>query len=266
MATGRPLISQTLPEPQDLFLANDVDLAAFMTAAVSTLREQDTELYQLLGSEHHRQNHVLWLVASSYMSDPSILAAGAMAIGNVTTDGYPGRRYLPGCEYADRIETLAIERAKAIFHARHANVQPHSCTSANQAIIFRFLKPGDTFLGMDLKAGGHLTHDSRASVLGHCYHPAGYGVDHDGWIDYDAVRATAHQVRPRLIIAGASAYSRLVDYARFRRNRRRGRRLSAGRPRTSPDWLRPGSCRARSTRRTSRPRAPTSSCAAPRVA
>lgn len=194
----------------------DVDLAAFAHHAVQALHEEDGELYELLRREHRRQNEVLWLVASSYMSDPSILATGAMALGNVTTDGYPGSRYLPGCELADRIETLAIERAKLLFHAQHANVQPHSCTSANQAIIFRFLQPGDAYLGMDLKAGGHLTHGSRASVLARCFRPATYGVDEDGWIDYEAVRRLAREIKPRLIIAGASAYSRRVDYGAFR--------------------------------------------------
>ena len=193
-----------------------MSLERFVQSSVKSLHDQDYQLYQLLQSEHQRQNEVLWLVASSYMSDSSVLATGAMSIGNVTTDGYPGKRYLPGCEFADKIEQLAIERAKVVFQAQHANVQPHSGTSANQSIIFQFLEAGDTFMGMNLKAGGHLTHGSKTSVLGKFLHSVTYGVNQEGWIDYDEIRKVALQTKPKLIIAGASAYSRAIDYKKFR--------------------------------------------------
>jgi glycine hydroxymethyltransferase len=193
-----------------------VDLERFARQSVHALQHQDPALYQLLEREHQRQQDVLWLVASSSISEPSVLSCGAMTIGNVTTDGYPGRRYLPGCELADAIEVLAIERAKSLFRAVHANVQPNSGTAANQSILFKFLRAGDPFMGMDLKAGGHLTHGSKASLLGNYFKPISYGVDSDGWIDYDAVRTIAQQARPKLIIAGASAYSRAIDYKQFR--------------------------------------------------
>ena len=193
-----------------------MNIENFLHQGTEKLKESDPTLFDLLQLEHQRQNDSLWLVASASMSTPSILASSAMSIGNITTDGYPGSRYLPGCEFADRIEELAIDRAKNIFHAEHANLQPHSGTSANQSLLFRLLKQGETFMGMDLKAGGHLTHGAKASILGTYFNSQTYGVNEQGWIDYDLVRDLAKKVRPRLIIAGASAYPRLIDYKLFR--------------------------------------------------
>lgn len=191
-------------------------LALLANAGLDELQREDPELRRLLGRELQRQQETLMLVAASSSASPSVLVCEGMSVGNVTTEGYPGARYHAGCGEVDSIEELAMARAREAFGARYANVQPHSGSSANQAVLFALLRPGDTLLGMDLDAGGHLTHGSTASISGNYFQAAGYGVDADGRLDYDAIAELAHRHRPKLIVCGASAYPRQIDFARFR--------------------------------------------------
>lgn len=191
-------------------------LAETARRGAERLRADDPALFALLAREQQRQAETLTMVAASSTADPSVLACAGSAAANTTTEGYPGARFHAGCQVVDEIERLAVERARAAFGARYANVQPHSGTSANQAVMFALLQPGDTILGMELDAGGHLSHGSRPSVSGRYFHALGYGVDGDGRIDYEQARALALAHRPRLIVCGASAYPRTVDFARFR--------------------------------------------------
>jgi glycine hydroxymethyltransferase len=180
------------------------------------LKANDPRLFELLCREYDRQNEVLTMVAASSLADPSVLACAGSATVNVTTEGYPGARFHAGCEVVDEIERMAVERAKACFGARYANVQPHSGTSANAIVMFSLLQAGDKILGLDLDAGGHLTHGSKASISGQYFEAIAYGLTDEGWIDYDAARALALEHRPKLVICGASSYSRKIDFARFR--------------------------------------------------
>lgn len=181
------------------------------------LREGDPALYDLLVREHRRQGETLSLIAAAGVADLSVLACQSSLASNVTTEGYPGDRFHAGCEVVDEIERLAVARAKSLFGASYANVQPHSGTSANQAVLLSLLQPGDTLLGMGLDSGGHLTHGSRASITGRYFKAYGYGLDDSGFLDYEQARELAIRHRPRLIICGASAYPRTLDFERFRR-------------------------------------------------
>lgn len=183
----------------------------------ATLYQQDQPLHDLLEREAHRQKSVLMMVASSSAADPSVLLCQGSSASNVSTEGYPGARYHAGCEIVDEIERLAIERAKRAFAANYANVQPHSGTSANQIVMFSLLEPGDTILGLELKSGGHLSHGAAAATSGKYFNAIRYGLDRDGFIDYEQVAQLAHQHRPKLIICGASAYPRAIDFRKFRR-------------------------------------------------
>jgi len=180
------------------------------------LFEEDPTLYELLERETQRQANVLTLVASSSLADPSVLACAGMATTNVSTEGYPGARYHAGCEVVDEIERLAVERAKQAFGAKYANVQPHSGTTANQIVMFSLLKPGDTILGLELTSGGHLSHGSKAAASGNYFNAVSYGLNRDGFIDYEQVAQVAQEAKPKLIICGASAYPRIIDFKRFR--------------------------------------------------
>lgn len=191
-------------------------LTEMACTGIDLLRRDDPQLYQLLELENQRQNEVLAMVAASSVADPSVLACNGSATVNVTTEGYPGARFHAGCVHIDEIERLAISRAKAAFHAQYANVQPHSGSSANAVVIFSLLKAGETILGLDLDSGGHLTHGSKASVSGQYFNAVGYGLTAQGLIDYDQVHTLARQHRPKLIICGASAYPRVIDFKRFR--------------------------------------------------
>jgi glycine hydroxymethyltransferase len=191
-------------------------LAEFSLRGLEILHDEDHALYELLEREHHRQANTLVMVAAASVADPSVLACEGMVTANVTTEGYPGARFHAGCTVVDAIERLAVERARAAFGARYANVQPHSGSSANQLVMFSVLKPGDTLMGLDLDCGGHLTHGSKASVSGQYFHSVGYGLDAAGYIDYAQVRHLALQHHPRLIVCGASSYPRLIDFGRFR--------------------------------------------------
>lgn len=192
-------------------------LEALARIGYARLADQDPALYGLLEREHQRQNETLAMVAASSIADPSVLVCSASAAMNLTTEGYPGARFHGGCSVVDEIETLAVERAKALFGARYANVQPHSGTSANSVVLFSLLNAGDTILGLSLDCGGHLTHGSQASISGQYFDAIGYGVTADGRIDYEGARALALEHRPKLIVCGASSYTRIVDFARFRR-------------------------------------------------
>ncbi len=181
------------------------------------LAEVDPEIAAAIADERRRQASGLELIASENFVSQAVLEATGCVMTNKYAEGYPGKRYYGGCEVVDVAERLAIERAKALFGAEHVNVQPHSGTSANMAVYFAMLKPGDKLMGMDLSSGGHLTHGHRLSYSGRDFQVVSYGVDRDSErIDYDEVERLARHERPRLIVCGASAYSRVIDFARFR--------------------------------------------------
>ncbi len=191
-------------------------LIRYTQAGLDTLRTEDPVLFGLLSREAQRQREVLMLVAASSVADPSVLTAEGMPTGNVTAEGYPGKRYHAGCEVVDELEQLAIRRARTAFRAQYANVQPHSGSSANQIVMYALLRPGDTILGMDLDAGGHLTHGAKPSASSKFFKAVRYGLNSNGRIDYAQVDRLAQAHRPKLIICGASAYTRIIDFSRFR--------------------------------------------------
>ncbi len=177
----------------------------------------DREIFELIKRERERQFHCISLIASENVVSDEVRAAVGSELTNKYAEGYPGKRYYGGCEIHDQIETIAINRAKQLFGAEHANVQPHSGSNANMAALFALAKHGDTILAMDLNHGGHLTHGSKVNFSGKWFTIVGYGVERESnRIDYDAVRALAQTHKPALIIAGASAYPRIIDFARFR--------------------------------------------------
>ena len=181
------------------------------------IRQQDRQVYDSMMRELERQRDHIELIASENFVSPAVMQAMGSHLTNKYAEGYPAARYYGGCQYVDEIERLAIDRAKQLFDAEHANVQPHSGSQANVAVYLALLKPGDTILGMDLSHGGHLTHGSKASISGKYFNACFYGVDKETErIDYDAVQRRAEECRPKLIIAGASAYSRVIDFARMR--------------------------------------------------
>jgi glycine hydroxymethyltransferase len=183
----------------------------------SALQDVDRDVFLAIQSELGRQQREIELIASENIVSRAVLAAQGSVLTNKYAEGYPGRRYYGGCEHVDDIEILAIERAKALFGCAYANVQPHSGSQANQAVFFALLEPGDSFLGMDLSAGGHLTHGAAANQSGKWFKPHAYTVrQDDGLIDYEQTQRVAEEVRPKLIIAGGSAYSRQIDFQRFR--------------------------------------------------
>ena len=177
----------------------------------------DPEIYELIGKETKRQQERVELIASENFVSKAVMAAMGSTLTNKYAEGYPGKRYYGGCEFVDEVETLAIERAKKLFHAEYVNVQPHSGSQANFGVYFAFLDPGDKILGMSLSAGGHLTHGSQVNVSGKYFTALAYGVREDtGCIDYDEVRRIALEEKPKMIVAGASAYSRIIDFKKFR--------------------------------------------------
>ena len=182
-----------------------------------TIAQDDPEVWAAISAEHKRQEDHIELIASENYASPAVLAAQGSQLTNKYAEGYPGRRYYGGCEHVDVAEQIAIDRAKKLFHADFANVQPHSGATANQAVFFAALKPGDTVLGMSLPHGGHLTHGSPVNISGKWFHVVAYGLDPETeLIDYAAAEALAHKHKPKLVIAGASAYSRVIDWKRFR--------------------------------------------------
>ena len=181
------------------------------------VKAQDPELYGAMMRELGRQRDHIELIASENFVSPAVMEAMGSHLTNKYAEGYPGARYYGGCQYVDEVETLAIERAKKLFGAEHANVQPHSGSQANVAVYLALLKPGDTILGMDLSHGGHLTHGSKASISGKHFNATFYGVSPETeMIDYDMVQRRAEEEKPKLIIAGASAYPRFIDFKRMR--------------------------------------------------
>ena len=181
------------------------------------IKAEDPEIYSAICQELGRQRDKIELIASENIVTEAVLEAAGSVLTNKYAEGYPGKRYYGGCEYVDIVEQLAIDRLKQLFGAKYANVQPHSGAQANTAVYFAILEPGDTILGMDLSHGGHLTHGMKLNVSGRTYHSEFYQVDKEtGRIDYDAVRAKALECKPKVIVAGASAYPRIIDFAKFR--------------------------------------------------
>jgi len=184
---------------------------------ISYVLKQDPDLARALQGELDRQRQTIELIASENFTSRAVLEAQGSVLTNKYAEGYPGRRYYGGCEYVDQAEILAIDRAKKLFSCAYANVQPHSGAQANEAVFLALLNPGDTFLGMSLDAGGHLTHGSRVSMSGKWFNAIGYGVlASTGLIDYDQVQILANEHKPKLIIAGGSSYARIIDFKRFR--------------------------------------------------
>ena len=180
------------------------------------IKEEDLELYEQIKNEENRQKHNIELIASENFVSDAVLEAVGSILTNKYAEGYPNARYYGGCIYIDGVEELARNRAKELFHAEHANVQPHSGSQANMAVYMTVLEPGDTVLGMDLSNGGHLTHGSPVNFSGKLYNFISYGVKEDGYIDYADVEKKALEHKPKLILAGASAYPRTIDFKKFR--------------------------------------------------
>ncbi len=181
----------------------------------SPLKSVDPEIYSIVNEELDRQRTHLELIASENMVSRAVMEAQGSVLTNKYAEGLPGKRYYGGCQFVDKAESLAIERAKKLFGADHANVQPHSGAQANFSVFLSVLNPGDTVLGMSLDQGGHLTHGSPVNVSGKWFNIVSYGVNADGWLDYDHLWKQAREHKPRLIIAGASAYPRTIDFAKF---------------------------------------------------
>ena len=183
-----------------------------------TIQGFDDEIFAAIGEEVRRQEDHIELIASENYTSPRVMQAQGTALTNKYAEGYPGKRYYGGCEYVDKAEVLAIERVKALFGADYANVQPHSGSQANSAVYLALCNPGDTVLGMSLDAGGHLTHGAKPNFSGKIYHSVQYGLNAEtGEIDYEQVEALALEHKPKMIVAGFSAYSGIVDWARFRK-------------------------------------------------
>ena len=181
----------------------------------SLLKENDKEIYDAVMRETSRQRNKIELIASENFVSETVMEANGTTLTNKYAEGYPGKRYYGGCEHVDEVETIAIERAKKLFGCEFANVQPHSGAQANMATFFALLTPGDTVLSMNLAHGGHLSHGSPVNMSGKYWNIVPYGVNEDGRIDYDEVRRLALECRPKLILAGASAYARIIDFERF---------------------------------------------------
>ena len=184
--------------------------------SLEALQTTDPEVYAAIDAEEERQRNKLLLIASENFASPAVLAAQGSLMTNKYAEGYPGKRYYGGCQHVDTVEDLAIQRCKQIFGAEHVNVQPHSGSQANMAAYLSVLKPGDTILGMDLAQGGHLTHGSKVNFSGMIFRAFSYGVDrHTETINFEAVRKLAEECRPRMIVVGASAYARTLDFPEF---------------------------------------------------
>jgi len=188
---------------------------AMFDRSKSTVAAVDPEIWAAIQAENRRQEEHIELIASENYTSPAVMAAQGSQLTNKYAEGYPGRRYYGGCENVDVVEQLAIDRAKRLFGAAHANVQANSGSQANQAVLFGLLQPGDTIMGMSLSEGGHLTHGMALNMSGKWFKVVSYGLDKDEAIDYDAMERLAHEARPKLIIAGASAYSLKIDFERF---------------------------------------------------
>src|SRR6266576_1631573 len=187
-----------------------------MENLMDILKQQDNEIWEAIQGERRRQQQGLEMIASENYTSPAVLAAQGSELTNKYAEGYPGRRYYGGCEFVDVVERLAIERVLRLFGAQRANVQPHSGAQANMAVYFACMQPGDTLLAMNLSHGGHLTHGMHLNFSGKLYKVVHYGVRRDDErIDFDQVAALAREHRPKLVVAGASAYPRTIDFSRF---------------------------------------------------
>ena len=184
--------------------------------SLEEVRQVDPEIASLIEKELARQNDHIELIASENWTSKAVMAAMGSPLTNKYAEGLPGKRYYGGCQVVDEVEELARERAKELYHCDYANVQPHSGAQANLAVQFALLKPGDTIMGMNLNQGGHLTHGSAANISGSYFNVIPYGVDTNGFLDYDEMERLAKEHKPKMIIAGASAYCRTIDFARFR--------------------------------------------------
>ena len=180
--------------------------------SIGLIAETDKEVADAMQLELGRQRDKIELIASENIVSPAVMAAMGSVLTNKYAEGYPGKRYYGGCEYVDIVENIAIERAKKLFGAEYANVQPHSGSQANLAVYAAFLKPGDTVLGMSLAEGGHLSHGSPVNASGILYNFVSYGVDSQGFIDYGKLREIAVETKPKMIVAGASAYARTIEF------------------------------------------------------
>jgi len=187
-----------------------------MFSSKNTIAVTDSELWEAIQNENRRQEDHIELIASENYTSPAVMEAQGSKLTNKYAEGYPGKRYYGGCEYVDVAEQLAIDRAKSLFGAEYVNVQPHSGSQANQAVYTSVLKPGDTILGMSLAHGGHLTHGASVNISGKLYSAIQYGLNAKEEIDYDQVQSLANQHKPRMIVAGASAYALVIDWKRFR--------------------------------------------------
>jgi len=183
---------------------------------MNKLKDIDQEIFDIINKEHKRQNEGIELIASENIVSEGVLEAAGSVLTNKYAEGYPGKRYYGGCEIVDQGEQLAIDRLKEIYNAEHANVQPHSGSNANMGVYFSVLEPGDKILGMKLDHGGHLTHGHPVNFSGILYNFESYGVDENGRIDYEALEKIALEFKPKMIVAGASAYSRIIDFKKFR--------------------------------------------------
>ena len=184
--------------------------------SLEEVKKVDPEIAQAIVDEQERQNSHIELIASENFVSKAVMAAMGSPLTNKYAEGYPAKRYYGGCDYVDVVETIAIERAKELFGCDYANVQPHSGAQANMAVFFAIVKPGDTVMGMNLNHGGHLTHGSPVNMSGSYFNIVPYGVNDDGFIDYDELRRIALEAKPKLIVAGASAYARTIDFKKFR--------------------------------------------------
>ena len=178
--------------------------------------KMDKRITEILDKEKNRQSNTIELIASENFASDAVMELAGSIFTNKYAEGYPNKRYYNGCEHMDEIENLAIEELKKLYNCNFANVQPHCGANANTAVFQAFLKPGDTILGMDLASGGHLSHGSKPNISGKVYDAYSYGVDIDGYLDYEEIRTKALEVKPKMLIAGASAYSRVIDWKKFR--------------------------------------------------
>jgi len=176
----------------------------------------DKRIEEILNNENHRQLSTIELIASENFASDAVMELAGSVFTNKYAEGYPGKRYYNGCDHMDEIETLAINQLKKLYNSNFANVQPHCGANANTAVYQAFLKPGDKILGMDLASGGHLSHGSKPNISGKVYDAYSYGVDKNGWLDYNEIRKIAVEVQPKMIVAGASAYPRIIDWKEFK--------------------------------------------------
>ncbi|MBL8895324.1 MAG: serine hydroxymethyltransferase, partial [Rhizobiales bacterium] len=217
-ATNKTIARKSKPAAKKQKSKSASSAKGFPDFFTGKLAASDPAIAASIKRELGRQQHEIELIASENIVSRAVLEAQGSVLTNKYAEGYPGRRYYGGCQYVDEAETLAIDRAKQLFNCSFANVQPHSGAQANQAVFFALMQPGDTYMGLDLRAGGHLTHGAPVNQSGKWFKVVPYGVNQgSSQIDYDWVEKLAHENKPKLILAGGSAYPRIIDFARFRK-------------------------------------------------